>query len=80
MPGVPCILLKSKSKQCNLLISNGVKQAVHNSICKSPSLILIHYDNLVPVVCNFRQVQSFRKVNKIEDIFLETASTEAYCL
>lgn len=80
VPGVPCILLKGKSKQCNLLISNSVKQAVYNSACKSPSLILIHCDNLVPVICNFRQVQSFRKVNKIEDIFLEAASTKAYCL
>ena len=77
-PGVPCILFEGKSKECNLLVSHCVKQAIHNSICKPPPLIFIHCNHLVPVVCNFRQVQSLGKVHKIENVLLEAASTKSY--
>lgn len=77
-PCIACILLEGKSKQRNLLVSHGVKQAVHNPICKSPPLILIHGNYLIPVVGDFRQVKSLRKVHKIENILLEAASAKAY--
>ena len=80
LPSVSSILLEGKSKQCNLLVCHCVEQAIHNSTRKSPSLILIHGNYLVPIVCNFRQVQCLRKVNKIENILLETASTKTYHL
>jgi len=76
IPCVSCVLLEGKSKECNFLVGHSVKKAVDNSVCESPSLILIHGNHLVPVSCHFRKVQCLRKVHKIEHILLKTTPTK----
>lgn len=51
-PGVSCVLLKGKSKQCYFLVSHGVKKTVNYSVGESSPLILIHGNHLVPVSGN----------------------------
>lgn len=75
-PCVPCVLLEGKSKQCNFLVCHGVKKAVDNSVCKSPSLILIHGNHLVPVSRHLGKVKSLTKVHKIKYILLETTPSK----
>ena len=40
-------------------------------------LVLVHSDNLTPICCHFWKMETFRKIYEVEDIFLETRTTES---
>lgn len=42
---VACVRFESESKDGNLFVSNGVEQALNDSFCETPLLVVIHdYD------------------------------------
>ena len=78
IPRVPCVFLESKSKECNFLVCHCVKKTVHNSVCKSSTLIFIHSNNLIPVGRNLREIEGLAKVHKIQYVFLEATPTKTW--
>ena len=78
IPRVPCVFLESKSKKCNFLVCHCVKKTVHNSVCKSSTLIFVHSNNLIPVGRNLREIEGLAKVHKIQYVFLEATPTKTW--
>lgn len=58
-------------------VGNCVEERVNDTLREAPLLMLVHGDNLAPICRNFRKVETFRKINEIENIFLETGATES---
>lgn len=74
--GISSVLLESESKNGNSLTGDRVEKSVNNLLGESILLVLVHLDNCVPVLGNSGEVERLRKVDQVEDIFLETRSTE----
>lgn len=70
---VGCVFLKSKAKYSNSLACKIIEHAAHDPLCETLLLVLVHIDDTTPIVCNLVQMQRFRKVDNVKDIFLEAA-------
>lgn len=58
------------------LAGDGLEEGVNDVLGETPLLVLVHVNNLAPVSGNLGQVQAFAEVDKVENILLETRSTE----
>lgn len=58
------------------LSSDGVEQSVHDPLGEPVLLVLVHVDNLPPVRSYLREMKTLAEIHEIEDILLETRSTE----
>ena len=58
-----CILLKCKAEDADLLVGDGVEQALHDLPRKPGALEGVEGHHLVPVLGNLWQVQAFTEAN-----------------
>ena len=58
------------------LPGDGVEQGIHNLLRKPPLLVLVHLYHLPPIGSDLGQVQTLAQVHQVQDILLETRTTE----
>ena len=46
LPGIASIFLESEAEQSDLLVGDGIKQRLDNSVGEAPFLVLVDIDNL----------------------------------
>ena len=59
------------------LVGDCVEERVNDALGEAPLLVLIHSDNLTPIFRHFWEMETFRKIYEIKNIFLETRATES---
>jgi len=77
LAGVVGVFFEGEAEEGDLLACNGVKEGGDHPFDEAPALVVVHLDDLFPVFRNFGEAVVLAEVDKIEDIFLETGSTEA---
>lgn len=70
-------LVSISSNGFSYLARDGVEEGVDNTLREATFLIFVHFNYLLPVSCNLREVQAFGKVDEVKNVLLEAASTEA---
>lgn len=72
-PRISRILLESESQNCNLLPRDRVEEGSDDALRETTLLVLVELDDLVPVLCDFGEVEGFGEVDEVEDVFLEAS-------
>lgn len=70
------VLLEGKAKDGDLLANKGVVEALDDSVAETITSVLVHLDDLAPVLGDLWETHSLGKIDKVEDILLEAAATE----
>ncbi|KAK3018412.1 hypothetical protein RJ639_003433 [Escallonia herrerae] len=76
LPSVTSVFLECKPKNSDLLARNCVEHRGNNLIHKPVLLVVVHLDNLFPVVCNFRKAIALTNVNQVENVLLKARPTK----
>mmetsp|Transcript_1111 Transcript_1111/g.2346 ORF Transcript_1111/g.2346 Transcript_1111/m.2346 type:complete len:283 (+) Transcript_1111:206-1054(+) len=71
------VLLKRKSKNGNLLASNGVEHGVNHLLREALLLVVVHKNDLVPILSTFLQSVRLAKIDQVENILLKARSTKS---
>lgn len=76
LTGVGGVLLEGVAKNGNLLANEGVVEALDDTVGESVTSVLVHLDDLSPVLADLRETHGISQVDQVEDILLEAAATE----
>jgi hypothetical protein len=76
LTGIGGVLLEGKAKDSDLLTNKGVVKALDNTVGETVTGVLVHLDNLAPVLGNLGKTHGLSEVDKVENILLEAAATE----
>lgn len=76
LTGVGGVLLEGVAEDGDLLADEGVVQALDDTVGEAVTGVLVHLDDLAPVLANLGQAHGVGQVDEVEDILLETAATE----
>jgi hypothetical protein len=76
LTGIGGVLLESKAKNGNLLANEGVVEALDDTVGETVTGILVHLDNLAPVLSDLGKTHGLSKVDEVENILLEATATE----
>ena len=77
VPSVSSVLLEGKAQNGDPLAGDSVEEALKDVVHESLLLVLVHDDDLLPVLGNLGEVEGLAKVHHVQDILLETAATKA---
>jgi hypothetical protein len=77
LASVTCIFLESIAQDTNLLSNECPMQIGHYSFHESISLKFVDGNNLSPILGHFFKIQCLSKIDKRQDIFLETRPPKA---
>merc|ERR1719183_1157279 len=75
---IASVLLKSEAEDRYLLVCNSVEEAGDYLVSKVFLLVLVHIDDLLPVLCAFVQAFALANVHQVQDVLLEARTTEAH--
>lgn len=70
------VLLEGKAKDGDLLANKGVVEALDDTVAEAVTSVLVHLDDLAPVLGDLGETHSLGKVDQVENILLEAAATE----
>jgi hypothetical protein len=76
LTGIGGVLLEGKTENGNLLANKSVVEALDDTVGETVTGVLVHLDNLSPVLGNLGKTHSLSKVDKVENILLEATATE----
>jgi hypothetical protein len=62
--------------ELSYLVCDGVEECVNDALRESTFLVFVKSDDLAPISCHFGKVKTLRKVNEVENVFLETRATK----
>ena len=74
--GIGGVLLEGKAENGDLLANKGVVEALDDSVSESITSVLVHLDDLAPVLGDFRETRGLSKIDQVENILLEARTTE----
>mmetsp|Transcript_20212 Transcript_20212/g.28882 ORF Transcript_20212/g.28882 Transcript_20212/m.28882 type:complete len:220 (-) Transcript_20212:595-1254(-) len=74
---IPRVLLEGISQDGNLFAGNSVEHTGYHLLSESLLLVIVHDDDLIPILGAFIQPISFTQVNQVENILLEARSSKA---
>lgn len=72
--GLHALLLERESENSNLLAGDGVEEGGDDALTEAALLVLVHGDDLAPVVGDLGKVERLGEVDEVEDILLEARS------
>merc|ERR1719203_443754 len=75
---IASVLLESEAEDSYLLVCNSVEEAGDYLVSKVFLLVLVHIDDLLPVLCAFVQAFALADVHQVQDVLLEARTTEAH--
>lgn len=76
LTGIGGVLLEGKAENSNLLANKGVVEALDDTVGETVTSVLVHLDNLAPVLSDLGKTHGLGKVDEVENILLEAAATE----
>src|SRR5690554_6340442 len=76
--GVVGVLFKGPAEYGDFLATYGIEELAYDVLGKAALLVVVHFDDLLPVVGDFGEAVAAGNVHQVEDVFLETAAAEAY--
>jgi hypothetical protein len=77
LTGIGGVLLESKTKNGNLLANKGVVEALDDTVRETITGVLVHLNNLAPVLSDLGKTHGLSEVDEVENILLEATATEA---
>ena len=63
-------------RELGYLVGDGVEEGVNYALREAAFLVFVKSDDLAPICGHFRKVKTLRKVNEVEDVFLEARATK----
>src|SRR5690554_5349477 len=78
LAGVVGVFFKGPAKDGDLFAAYGIEELAYDVLGKAALLVVVHFDDLLPVVGDFGEAVTAGNVHQVEDVFLETAAAEAY--
>lgn len=76
LTGIRGVLLEGKAENGDLLANKGVVEASDDAVGESITSVLVHLDDLAPVLSDLGKTHSLGKIDQVEHILLEAAATE----
>jgi hypothetical protein len=76
LTGIRGVLLEGKAKDGNLLANKSVVEALDDTVGETVTGVLVHLNNLSPVLGNLGETHGLGKVDKVKNILLEATATE----
>lgn len=76
LTGIGGVLLEGKAEDSNLLANKGVVEALDDTVGETVTSVLVHLDDLAPVLGDLRKTHGLGEVDEVENILLEAAATE----
>src|SRR5690554_4139326 len=78
LAGVVGVLFKGPTEDGYFFAAYGIEELAYDVLGKAALLVVVHFDDLFPIVGNFGEAVAAGNVHQVEDVFLETAAAEAY--
>mmetsp|Transcript_89189 Transcript_89189/g.273159 ORF Transcript_89189/g.273159 Transcript_89189/m.273159 type:complete len:388 (-) Transcript_89189:11-1174(-) len=76
LPDVPRVLLERETEDADLLVGDGVEQAGNDLAAEGRFLVLIHVNDLLPILRGLVQALRLADVHQIKDVLLEARAAE----
>jgi hypothetical protein len=76
LTGIGGVLLEGKSEDGDLLANQGVVEALDDTVGEAVTGVLVHLDDLAPVLSDLGETHGLGKVDEVENILLEAAAPE----
>eukprot|EP00982_Pelagococcus_subviridis_P008354 30835-Pelagococcus_subviridis.AAC.14 len=73
---VPGVLLEREPEHADLLVPDRVEHRAHDALHEPVLLVVVHADDGVPVVRDFREAVALADVREVEDVLLEARPAE----
>src|SRR5690554_1167799 len=78
LAGVVDVLFKGPTEDGDFFAAHGIEELAYDVLGEAALLVVVHFDDLFPIVGNFGEAVAAGNVHQVEDVFLETAAAEAY--
>src|SRR5690554_2243148 len=78
LAGVVGVLFKGPAEDGYFFAADSIEELAYDVLGKAALLVVVHFDDLLPVVGDFGEAVTAGNVHEVEDVFLETAAAEAY--
>src|SRR5690554_6034959 len=72
------VFFKGPAEDGDFFATYGIEELTYDVLGKAALLVVVHFDDLFPVVGDFAEAVAAGNVHQVEDVFLETAAAEAY--
>src|SRR5690554_842744 len=72
------VLFKGPTEDGYFFAADSIEELAYDVLGKAALLVVVHFDDLFPVVGDFGEGVAAGNVHQVEDVFLETAAAEAY--
>ena len=74
---VTCVLFEGKPQNTYMLVRNSIEHGLDDALSKTPLLIFVHINHLLPVSCYTGQIERFTNVDQIKNILLKAAASKS---
>src|SRR5690554_4021953 len=78
LAGVVGVLFKGPAEDGDFFAAHGIEELAYDVLGKAALLVVVHFDDLFPIVGDFGEAVAAGNVHQVEDVFLETAAAKAY--
>src|SRR5690554_3867430 len=72
------VFFKGPTEDGDFFAAHGIKELAYDVLGKAALLVVVHFDDLLPVVGDFGEAVAAGDVHQVEDVFLKTTAAEAY--
>mmetsp|Transcript_114686 Transcript_114686/g.364506 ORF Transcript_114686/g.364506 Transcript_114686/m.364506 type:complete len:601 (-) Transcript_114686:1196-2998(-) len=77
LPNISGVLLEGEAQHCDLLVGDRVEQARNDLATEALLLVLVHVNNLLPILGDSGQALRLTDVDQIQNVLLEARAAEA---
>src|SRR5690554_3684909 len=77
LAGVVGVLFEGPAEDGDFFAAHGIEELAYDVLGEAALLVVVHFDDLFPIVGNFGEAVAAGNVHQVEDVFLKTTAAKA---